>query len=256
VLEGALNVACSGAAPIGVTDCLNFGSPETDLGAWQLERAIDGIADACHLLELPVVSGNVSLYNETPDEPILPTPVVGTVGLLADRARRLGMRWRDADEVWLIGDLADEPHSLAASELAWRHGLRGGRARLDLAAAASVVRLLPQLASDGLIRAAHDASVGGLGVALARMALAAGCGARIGIEAAWPTAALFGERAGRVVVAVEAASAADLRQALDRAGVEGTRIGNAGGPTLDIRCGASELTIGLDQLAEAWHTPF
>ena len=92
VLEGALNVACSGATPIGITDCLNFGSPETDLGAWQLERAIDGIADACRTLDLPVVSGNVSLYNETPDGPILPTPVVGTVGLLAERDLAVPMR--------------------------------------------------------------------------------------------------------------------------------------------------------------------
>ncbi|MEO6578481.1 MAG: AIR synthase related protein, partial [Candidatus Limnocylindria bacterium] len=78
VIEGAMNVAASGSRPIGITDCLNFGSPETELGAWQLERAIDGIADACRALDLPVVSGNVSLYNETPDGPILPTPVVGT----------------------------------------------------------------------------------------------------------------------------------------------------------------------------------
>ena len=126
VLEGALNVACSGATPIGITDCLNFGSPETDLGAWQLERAIDGIADACRTLDLPVVSGNVSLYNETPDGPILATPVVGTVGLLAERDLAIPMAWRAGDELWLIGDPADDSAALAASELAWRRGLRGG----------------------------------------------------------------------------------------------------------------------------------
>ena len=88
VLEGALNVACSGAEPIGITDCLNFGSPETPAGYWQLAEAVAGMADACRALGVPIVSGNVSLYNETPDGPILPTPVVGTVGLLEDRSRR------------------------------------------------------------------------------------------------------------------------------------------------------------------------
>ena len=125
VLEGALNVACSGATPIGITDCLNFGSPETDLGAWQLERAIDGIAEACRLLDLPVVSGNVSLYNETPDGPILPTPVVGTVGLLDDRSLAVPMAWRDGDELWLIG----EPRRRGRCARGVRAGVEPGPAR-------------------------------------------------------------------------------------------------------------------------------
>ena len=126
VVEGALNVACSGATPIGVTDCLNFGSPETELGAWQLERAIDGIAAACRALGLPVVSGNVSLYNETPDGPILPTPVIGTIGMLDDREARVGMGWSRGDEIWLLGDPAADVAALVASELAWRRAVRGG----------------------------------------------------------------------------------------------------------------------------------
>ena len=104
VLEGALNVACSGAEPIGITNCLNFGSPETPEGYWQLAEAVGGMADACRALDLPIVSGNVSLYNETPDGPILPTPVVGTVGLLEDRSRLVPMRWREGDEIWLLGE--------------------------------------------------------------------------------------------------------------------------------------------------------
>ena len=256
VLEGAINVACSGATPIGVTDCLNFGSPETELGAWQLERAIDGIADACRRLGVPVVSGNVSLYNETPDGPILPTPVVGTVGLLEDRARTLGMAWREGDEVWLIGDAADDADALAASELAWRRGLRGGRPRLDLDASAAVAQLLPRLAAEGAVTAAHDVSVGGLGVALARMAISSGLGARVTLDAAWPTAAVFGERTGRVVLPLAPGSADALRELLAVAGVAGKPIGVAGGDALELRAGGSEITIGLDQLAEAWRTPF
>jgi phosphoribosylformylglycinamidine synthase subunit PurL len=256
VVEGALNVACSGATPIGVTDCLNFGSPETDLGAWQLERAIDGIGAACRRLGVPVVSGNVSLYNETPDGPILPTPVVGTVGLLEDRGRRPGMAWREADELWLIGDPADDADALAASELAWRRGLRGGRARLDLDAAAAVVQLVPRMAAAGVFSATHDVSVGGLGVALARMAISSGIGARVTVDAVRPTATLFGERTGRVVVAVAAATAGALRKALADAGVPGRRLGVAGGDALVVRLGGREIRVGLDRLAVAWRTTF
>src|SRR5688500_1499349 len=191
VIEGALNVAASGAEPIGITDCLNFGSPETELGAWQLERGIDGIADACRALEIPVVSGNVSLYNETPDGPILPTPVVGTVGLLEERDTALRMSWAEGDELWLVGDAADAPDALAGSELAWRRGLRGGTPSLDLDGAARTVRLLPRLAREQAVTSAHDVSVGGLGVALARMAIAASIGARVTLDSEWPGAALF-----------------------------------------------------------------
>ncbi len=165
VLEGALNVACSGAEPIGITDCLNFGSPETPEGYWQLAEAVGGMADACRALDLPIVSGNVSLYNETPDGPILPTPVVGTVGLLEDRSRLVPMRWRAGDEIWLLGEAGLDPSAMAASELAWRKGRRGGTPRLEIDAAVRSVRLLVALAGEGILAGAHDLSVGGLGVA-------------------------------------------------------------------------------------------
>ena len=174
VIEGALNVACTGATPIGITDCLNLGSPEEPHGYWQLSETVAGIARACAVLGIPVVSGNVSLYNETSDGPILPTPVIGMVGLLEDRSLALPMRWHEADELWLLGSPGFEPDSLAASELAWRRGLRGGRPSLDVAAAGRLVKLLPELAARGLVAGAHDLSVGGLAVALARMAIASG----------------------------------------------------------------------------------
>jgi phosphoribosylformylglycinamidine synthase len=248
VLEGALNVACSGARPIGMTNCLNFGSPETDLGAWQLERAIDGIADACRALELPVVSGNVSLYHETPAGPILPTPVVGTVGLLQDRARVLRPAWQAGDEVWLLGDTGDDPAALAGSELAWRRGQRGGVPALDLPAAVTTVRGLLELADAGAIRAAHDASVGGLGVAMARMAIAAGIGAELAISSTYPTAALFGERVGRVLVTI--ASTEAWRTAAS--GMTARRLGTVGGERLRIRVGDRLLDVAVDRLTDAW----
>jgi phosphoribosylformylglycinamidine synthase len=256
VVEGATNVACSGAEPIGITDCLNFASPETDAGAWQLERGIDGIAAACNALELPVVSGNVSLYNETPDGPILPTPVIGTIGLLADRGTRVPMAWRDGDEIWLIGEAGDDPDALAASELAWARGLRGGAPRLDLAAASRVVRLLPRLARHRIIGAAHDASTGGLGVALARMAIAAGLGARVEVSGRYPTAALFGERAGRVVVGVAPGRGGELAAALEAAQVTATPIGQVGGAALQLGWESGGMSVGLDALQRAWRTGF
>jgi phosphoribosylformylglycinamidine synthase len=256
VIEGAMNVACSGAEPIGITDCLNFGSPETDLGAWQLTRAIDGIADACGALGLPVVSGNVSLYNETPDGPILPTPVVGTVGLLEDRAAMLRMAWRPGEEVWLIGEPADDSDALAGSELAWRRGLRGGRPTLDLEAAARVVAVIPRLARHRLISAAHDLSTGGLGVALARMAIASGHGVRIRLDTSLPTSALFAERAGRAIVVTDVARGPELEAAFEAARVPAKRIGEAGGESLEIETGGEPMRLALGELEGAWRTAF
>jgi phosphoribosylformylglycinamidine synthase subunit PurL len=259
VLEGALNVACSGAVPIGITDCLNFGSPETPHGYWQLSEAVAGMAEACRALDLPIVSGNVSLYNETPDGPILPTPVVGTVGLLEDRSRMVPMAWRAGDEVWLLGVPALDAEALAASELAWQRGRLGGAPRLDLAAAVDVVRLLVALATDGVLAGAHDLSVGGLGVGLARMAIASRQGATVNLPrraAATPTAALFGERSGRVLVAVAPRDARRLAEAAAAAGVPAERLGTAQGDELVIELAASAMRVTIEALASAWETPF
>ncbi|HET7685960.1 MAG TPA: phosphoribosylformylglycinamidine synthase subunit PurL [Candidatus Limnocylindria bacterium] len=249
VIEGATNVACVGARPIGITNCLNLGSPEPPEGYWRLAEVVDGVGIACDALGIPVVSGNVSLYNETADGPILPTPVVGMVGLLEDRSRAVPMGWTDGDELWLLGDPASDAAALAGSELAWRRGITGGRPALDVAAAARVVALTVELAAAGAVRGAHDASVGGLAVALARMAIASGSGAtvRVGHD----TAAWFGERAGRLVVA---SSAGDPRlETLARAaGVPARRLGTAGGGRLEI----DGLGVGVETLRGAWERPF
>ena len=252
VVEGAMNVACAGATPIGITDCLNFGSPETDLGAWQLERAIDGIADACRALDLPVVSGNVSLYNETTDGPILPTPVIGTVGLIEDRAAAPSMGWADGDEIWLLGADAADADALAGSELAWRRGARCGIPTLDLASASRLARLLPELARSGLVTSAHDCSVGGVAVAIARMAIAAGIGGRVELSGDAPTAAAFGERSGRVLIGVRPERAEELSRAIRSVGIDGSRVGVAGGDRLELTVGDAPITVPLATLAEAW----
>jgi phosphoribosylformylglycinamidine synthase len=256
VLEGALNVACSGATPIGITDCLNFGSPETPVGYWQLSEAVDGMADACRLLGLPVVSGNVSLYNETPDGPILPTPVVGMVGLLEDRARAIPMRWREGDEVWLLGQPAFDAGSLAASELAWRMDRTGGEPSLDVAAAARLVALLPRLAAAGLVTGLHDLSVGGLAVAAARMAIASGVGADLLIEGNHPpTSVLFGERGGRVLAAVPAAHADEFVKAAEGADVTAKRLGRAAGRSLRLAAADQRVEVSVEDLALTWESP-
>jgi phosphoribosylformylglycinamidine (FGAM) synthase-like enzyme len=259
VIEGALNVACVGARPIGITDCLNFGSPETPAGSWQLREAIDGMAAACTALGIPVVSGNVSLYNETSDGPILPTPVVGTVGLVEDRSRRVGIAWSDGDELWLLGDAAVDAGAVVASELAWRRGMRGGRPTLGLSDAARVVRLLPELIEDGVVEGAHDPSVGGLATALARMAIASQAGAEILLPAAAgrvPTAALFGERTGRVVVVVRGNRGRALRERAAAAGVAAVRIGVAGGDGLRVELPDGPLfEVSLAELRGAYATP-
>jgi phosphoribosylformylglycinamidine synthase II len=257
VLESAANVACSGARPIGITNCLNFASPEEPVGYWQLVEAVDGMATACRALEVPIASGNVSLYNGTPAGGILPTPVIGTVGLLEDRSLAVPMAWRPDDELWLLGDPAFDADALAASELAWRRGRFGGVPRLDLQAAVRAVRLLPVLAERRLLSGAHDASVGGLGVALARLAIASGCGARIELpaaSAARPTAALFGERAGRVLVSVAPAAGPALSEAAATAGVPALRLGKAGGSELRIQIGAGEVRAAVGRLVAAWET--
>ncbi|MDQ2934267.1 MAG: phosphoribosylformylglycinamidine synthase subunit PurL [Chloroflexota bacterium] len=254
VIEGALNVACSGAKPIGVTDCLNFGSPEDPEGYWQLSETVAGMSQACEALGIPVVSGNVSLYNETHDGPILPSPVVGTVGLLEDRTVAVPMRWRDGDEIWLLGSPAFDTDALAGSELAWRRGLRGGRPSLDLAAAGRLVGLLPDLAARGLLSGAHDVSVGGLAVALARLTISSGIGASVELAPQVPAgAALFGERTGRVIAAVAPSRVPAVQAAAGAAQVEMLRLGTARGEELRL---GPELRTSLAALAGAYHSPF
>jgi phosphoribosylformylglycinamidine synthase len=259
VVEGALNVACSGATPIGITNCLNFGSPEQPAGYWQLSEAVAGMAEACRTLGVPIVSGNVSLYNETPDGPILPTPVVGTVGLLRDRSRAVPMRWGSGNAIWLLGAPAWDAAALSASELAWRRGRFGGEPLLDVAAAARLVSLLGQLAASRLVAGAHDTSVGGLGVALARLAIASSLGAEITLPSeagVLPTASLFGERGGRVLLAVRPGAEAALVAAAADADVAACRLGVAGGDRLEIGAGKARLAFSLEQLRAAWSSPF
>jgi phosphoribosylformylglycinamidine synthase len=193
-LEAARNVACAGGEPLALTDCLNYGNPEKGEIAWQLEQGIEGIAQACEALGIPVVSGNVSLYNETGGRAIHPTPTVGCVGLVPD-VRAIPGRWRPGDIVLVAGapELA-----LDGSEYQACYGELAGRAApLDLAAEAALVELCWRAAPR--LSLAHDAAEGGLAVALAEAALWSGVGAELDLPddaLAW-----FGEGGGQVVLA-------------------------------------------------------
>ena len=194
VLEAARNVACTGAEPIGLTDCLNFGNPEKGEIAWELAESIEGMAEACEALRVPIVSGNVSLYNETDGRSIDPTPVVGCVGLLED-VRLVPRGWQDGDVILLAGA---SPVALAGSEYQARWGEVEGRpARLDLAAEAALVEFLWRAAPQCSL--VHDVSSGGLAVCLAEAAIHSGLGADLTLPddpRAW-----FGEGGGQAVLA-------------------------------------------------------
>ncbi|HSJ94922.1 MAG TPA: AIR synthase related protein, partial [Gaiellaceae bacterium] len=194
VLESARNVACAGGRPLALTNCLNFGNPEKGEIAWELVEAIEGMAQACEALGVPIVSGNVSLYNETGGRPIHPTPAVGCVGLVED-VREIPGRWAEGDVVLVAG--APEL-SLDGSEYQARFlgGAAGQPPRPTVAAEAALVAFLAEAAP--VLTSAHDCSDGGLAVALAELALWSGAGADVELE---PDALeWFGEGGGRAVV--------------------------------------------------------
>jgi phosphoribosylformylglycinamidine synthase subunit PurL len=237
VVEAARNVACAGGEPLGLTDCLNLGNPEKPEIAWELSEAIEGMAAACRALGLPIVSGNVSLYNETNGRAIHPTPVVGAVGLVPD-VRRVPKGWRTGDVVLLAEASAI---SLAGSELQARYGeVAGSPPRLDLVAEARLVALLWRAAP--LCTHVHDAAEGGLAVCVAESALFSGIGAELDLPV--DLLELFGEVGGRAVLSSAPKNEADLRELATELDVPLRTIGSVGG--------ASVLGVELEQLRAAW----
>ena len=232
VLEAARNVACAGGRPFALTDCLNFGNPEKPEIAWELAESIEGMAEACEALGLPVVSGNVSLYNETDGEAIYPTPVVGCLGVVED-VRAVPRLWQEGDAVLVAGAPA---LSLDASEYQARFlgGPAGRPPQPHLGLETALVRFL--WAHARTLTSAHDASEGGLAVALAEAGLAAGVGAEVELPA--DAVAWFGEGGGQAVVTCPPEDADRLQ------GVPLRRIGTVGGDRV--------LDIPLADLAGAW----
>jgi phosphoribosylformylglycinamidine synthase II len=235
VLECSANLACVGAEPLGLTNCLNFGNPEKPHIAWQLTRAVAGLGDACRALGVPVVGGNVSLYNEGGGGPIYPTPVVGMVGELSDAARagQLGFA-QPGDAIALIAARCWAP-SLTGSELAKLRGVapEGELPPADLGELRAVHAAIRQAVRSGALRSAHDVAEGGLAVALAECCVAGGVGAEVTVDTA--EAALFGEGPGAFVVS-------GPRDAFTAFGSAATVIGIVGGDVLRI-AGAFSLPV-------------
>jgi phosphoribosylformylglycinamidine synthase subunit PurL len=236
VAEAARNVACTGARPLALTNCLNFGNPEKPEIMWEFAEAVRGLGEAAHALGTPVISGNVSFYNETRGRAIFPTPTIGMVGLLDDMARHAVSHWTAADRaIVLLGETRDE---LGGSEwLAVRRGLEAGAPpAVDLAHERRLHRLLAETIASGLVTTAHDVGSGGLAVALAECCFTGPAALRIGCRVELPAGRvevqLFGESTGRVLVATQ-----DPDALLDRARsaeVPARRIGATGGDRLVI----------------------
>ncbi len=255
VAEAARNVACTGARPMALTNCLNFGNPEKPEIMWQLREAIRALGEAAEALGTPVVSGNVSLYNETLGVPIHPTPTVAMVGLLDDWERHAVSHFTAPDlAVVLLGETREE---LGGSLwLARRRGLeQGAPPAVDLPAELRLQRLLARGVAEGLITSAHDVSEGGLAVALAECCITGPerLGAEIELaDRLRPDALLFGESTGRVVAA--GADAAALLAAAEAGGVPARAIGRTGGDRLRIGDGRGDAWIdaGLARLHRLW----
>jgi phosphoribosylformylglycinamidine synthase len=250
VAESALNVACVGGRPVALVNCLNFGNPEHPEVMWQLSEAIDGMTEACRALGIPVVGGNVSLYNESRGRDIDPTPVVGTLGLV-DRlvAAPPGARLVADTQVLLLGP--SDRASLGGSRWAASiHGHRGGRLPgLDLERHGRLVALLAGLVNDQLLAGVHDVSDGGLGLALAEMAVRSGVGAMV--RGVADHVDLFGEAPSRVLLCVTPDQAGQVRQRADQAGIPVTLLGTAGGERFVID-GLVDLSV--PEMVDAWRT--
>ncbi len=272
VAEAARNLSCVGAEPIAVTDNLNFPSPETPTGYWQLAMACRGLSEACRVLQTPVTGGNVSLYNDTrlPDgsiQPIQPTPVVGMVGLVDNINTLVGLAWPQpapgvaGDHLVLLGLPLDTPQDderlgLAGSSfLQVCHGLCTGRPpQTDLALEQRVQKAVRSGIRAGQITAAHDVSDGGLLVAVAEMAIAAGCGVQLSVPSAGRLERLlFAEGGARVVVSVPEDSWPALQAALQQAGCPLQALGRVqADPQLQLRVGDQDLLdVAIDALAHA-----
>jgi phosphoribosylformylglycinamidine synthase len=261
VAEAARNVACTGARPLGVTDCLNFGNPEKPEVFFQFREACRGIADACRVFGTPVTGGNVSFYNESPTGAVDPTPTIGMVGLLARVDRRVPSFFAEAgDEVLILGATRGELGGSAYwSEI--RGFVGGAPPPVDLEAERRLQDLLVEAADGGLLRSAHDASEGGLLVALAEAAIggayaAAGVGAELDLEGYAPgvelDALLYGEDAGRVVVSVVPRHARSLTELARRHGVPCFPAGRTGGERLELRAGSRVFSWVLGRLRKTY----
>jgi phosphoribosylformylglycinamidine synthase II len=251
--EAYRNVAATGARPLAVTNCLNFGSPEDPGVMWQFAEAVRGLADGCLTLGVPVTGGNVSFYNQTGSTAIKPTPVIGVLGVHDDVRRRLSIGFGAESEgapIVLLGSTADEFGGSAWAQVVHDHV--GGRPpRVDLAAEQALAAVLADGAAAGLLAAAHDLSDGGLAVALTESCLRGGLGCAVTLPGD-PFTFLFSESAARAVVAVRPGAEAEFARLCAERGVPAATIGAVGGRDLAV---TDCFTVPLDELAGVHQAP-
>jgi len=254
VAEAARNVVCSGGEPLAVTDNLNFGNPEKPEMFWQLERAAEGIADACRRLGTPVIGGNVSLYNESEAGPIHPTPVIGMVGLVRDVDHITTQPFkREGDVVILLGETKAE---LGGSEFQFViHGVTEGRPpQIDLDNEKALQDALLEAIRSGWIASAHDLSEGGLAVALAECCITGGLGAEVSLDTSLrPDIALFSESQSRVLLSVRPERADEVLRHFEAKGVPAARLGVVKGTDLAVRVnGRLAIAVQVERLTRIW----
>jgi phosphoribosylformylglycinamidine synthase len=245
VAESARNVACSGATPVGATNCLNFGNPEKPHIMWQFSQAVDGITKACEELEIPITGGNVSLYNETLGEGIYPTPVLGVVGILEDVNKATFPHFRQAGRAIVLlrgsepGDATDAEVEFGSSEYAKAvlGELWGFPPALELEGEAALQKMVVELIDSGLVDSAHDCSEGGLAVALAEAAFGSGIGCNVDLSSQGlaPEFVLFGEDASRIVISCDPANLARIKEVAGKQGVAAEQIGETGSSNVEIK---------------------
>jgi len=249
--EAYRNVAMTGATPVAVTNCLNFGSPEDPAVMWQLAEAVRGLADGCATLGIPVTGGNVSLYNQTGENPIHPTPVIGVLGVHDDVRRRVGAGFTaDNAQIILLGETRDEFGGSAWAHVIHEH-LGGHPPAVNLAAERRLADLITAAAREGLLSSAHDLSDGGLAIALAESCLRGARGARITLPGD-PFTTLFSESAARAVISVTPGREPEFAALCAKNEVPATVLGTTGGNTLTVE---ATFEVPLDELRQVWEEP-
>jgi phosphoribosylformylglycinamidine synthase len=249
VAEAARNVACTGARPLAMTNCLNFGNPEKPEVYYQLSEAIRGMSDAARALDLPVISGNVSLYNETNGEAIWPTPVVGVVGLIEDVERVVPMGFRGEGDSVLVAGAAPAIEGFAGSAyLKATRDVVAGRPPFDIDAETRLQRFVIEAAEAGLLRSAHDVSAGGLAVSIAESCIDGGVGLQS--TGRFDAVALFSESQSRVALSCAPADRGALEAIAARHGVPLTDIGVTGGDRLVL----GEIDLPVSALRDAYES--
>ena len=247
LLEACRNIATAGAKPLAVTNCLNFGSPEDPGVMWQFAESVRGLADACLELGLPVTGGNVSFYNQTGDVAILPTPIIGTLGVIEDVRKRTPMGFSQAGlDIYLVG--RDEI-TLTGSEWAYLHGERGGKVpRAELGHEKNLVEFL--LAGHHLFDAAHDLSLGGLAASIVEMSLHNKIGAEITLDNLGEE--LLSETPGRVLIAISSEHLPTFTELAHSKNIRVRELGKTGGNSLKF----NDVAISLEELSEAYRSTF